>query len=237
MYSLTRHQVLLPANLNMNSISESIRQIRDEMPIEVRLVAVSKYQPVEKLMEAYKAGQRVFGESHAQEVTAKSKMLPEDIDWHFIGHLQTNKVKYIAPFVSLIHSVDSLKLLKEIDRQAAKNGRIISCLLQIHIADEETKFGLDETELILLLESDEYGSMRNVRIDGLMCMATNTDDEEKIRNEFRKVREMFDKVKSKYFGSASHFRELSMGMSDDYPIAMQEGSTLIRVGSKIFGNR
>lgn len=207
------------------------------MPIGVRLVAVSKYQPVEKLMEAYKAGQRVFGESHAQEVTAKSKMLPEDIDWHFIGHLQTNKVKYIAPFVSLIHSVDSLKLLKEIDRQAAKNGRIISCLLQIHIADEETKFGLDETELILLLESDEYGSMRNVRIDGLMCMATNTDDEEKIRNEFRKVREMFDKVKSKYFGSANHFRELSMGMSDDYPIAMQEGSTLIRVGSKIFGNR
>jgi pyridoxal phosphate enzyme (YggS family) len=129
----------------MNSISESIRQIRDEMPIGVRLVAVSKYQPVEKLMEAYKAGQRVFGESHAQEVTAKSKMLPEDIDWHFIGHLQTNKVKYIAPFVSLIHSVDSLKLLKEIDRQAAKNVRIISCLLQIHIADEETKFGLDET--------------------------------------------------------------------------------------------
>lgn len=221
----------------MNSISESIRQIRDEMPIGVRLVAVSKYQPVEKLMEAYKAGQRVFGESHAQEVTAKSKMLPEDIDWHFIGHLQTNKVKYIAPFVSLIHSVDSLKLLKEIDRQAAKNGRIINCLLQIHIADEETKFGLDETELILLLESDEYDSMRNVRIDGLMCMATNTDDEEKIRNEFRKVREMFNKVKSKYFGSAKHFKELSMGMSDDYPIAMQEGSTLIRVGSKIFGNR
>ena len=221
----------------MNSIGESIELIRGEIPEGVRLVAVSKYHPVEKLMVAYEAGQRVFGESHAQEVTAKSKMLPEDIEWHFIGHLQTNKVKYIAPFISLIHSVDSLKLLKEIDRQAAKNGRIINCLLQIHIADEETKFGLDETELILLLESDEYGSMRNVRIDGLMCMATNTDDEEKIRNEFRKVREMFDKVKSKYFGSANHFRELSMGMSDDYPIAMQEGSTLIRVGSKIFGNR
>ena len=237
MYSLTRHQVLLPANLNMNNISESIRLIWDEMPIGVRLVAVSKYHTVEKLMVAYEAGQRGFGESHAQEGTAKSKVMPEDIEWHFIGHLQTNKVKYIAPFVSLIHSVDSLKLLKEIDRQAAKNGRIINCLLQIHIADEETKFGLDETELILLLESDEYDSMRNVRIDGLMCMATNTDDEEKIRNEFRKVREMFDKVKSKYFGSANHFRELSMGMSDDYPIAIQEGSTLIRVGSKIFGSR
>ena len=221
----------------MNSIGENIELIRDEIPEGVRLVAVSKYHPVEKLMVAYEAGQRVFGESHAQEVTAKSKMLPEDIDWHFIGHLQTNEVKYIAPFVSLIHSVDSLKLLKEIDRQAAKNGRIISCLLQIHIADEETKFGLDETELSVLLESEEYGAMKNVRIDGLMCMATNTDDEEKIRNEFRKVREMFDKVKSKYFGSAKHFKELSMGMSDDYPIAIQEGSTLIRVGSKIFGNR
>ena len=221
----------------MNSIGESIELIRGEIPEGVRLVAVSKYHPVEKLMVAYEAGQRVFGESHAQEVTAKSKMLPEDIEWHFIGHLQTNKVKYIAPFISLIHSVDSLKLLKEIDRQAAKNGRIINCLLQIHIADEETKFGLDETELSVLLESEEYDAMKNVRIDGLMCMATNTDDEEKIRNEFRKVREMFDKVKSKYFGSANHFRELSMGMSDDYPIAMQEGSTLIRVGSKIFGNR
>ena len=237
MYSLTRHQVLLLTNLNMNSIGESIELIRGEIPEGVRLVAVSKYHPVEKLMVAYEAGQRVFGESHAQEVTAKSKMLPEDIEWHFIGHLQTNKVKYIAPFISLIHSVDSLKLLKEIDRQAAKNGRIINCLLQIHIADEETKFGLDETELSVLLESEEYDAMKNVRIDGLMCMATNTDDEEKIRNEFRKVREMFDKVKSKYFGSANHFRELSMGMSDDYPIAMQEGSTLIRVGSKIFGNR
>ena len=169
----------------MNSIGESIELIRGEIPEGVRLVAVSKYHPVEKLMVAYEAGQRVFGESHAQEVTAKSKMLPEDIEWHFIGHLQTNKVKYIAPFISLIHSVDSLKLLKEIDRQAAKNGRIINCLLQIHIADEETKFGLDETELSVLLESEEYDAMKNVRIDGLMCMATNTDDEEKIRNEFR----------------------------------------------------
>ena len=219
------------------AIAHNLRLVRESLPDSVRLVAVSKFHPEEELMEAYNQGQRVFGESHVQEMTRKHDALPGDIEWHFIGHLQTNKVKYIAPFISLIHSVDSLKLLKEIDRQAEKNGRIINCLLQIHIADEETKFGLDETELSVLLESEEYGAMKNVRIDGLMCMATNTDDEEKIRNEFRKVREMFDKVKSKHFGSAKHFKELSMGMSDDYPIAIQEGSTLIRVGSKIFGSR
>lgn len=221
----------------MSNIGQNIDLIKGGLTEGVRLVAVSKYRPVEDLQAAYDAGQRIFGESHAQEVMAKESVLPKDIEWHFIGHLQTNKVKYIAPFVSLIHSVDSLKLLKEIDKQAAKNGRMIDCLLQIHIAEEETKFGLDEEELAKLLESEEYRSLKNIRIDGLMCMATNTDDEEQIRREFRQVKKIFDRIKNECFPTSEHFKELSMGMSDDYHIAMEEGSTLVRVGSKIFGLR
>lgn len=221
----------------MSSIGSCVEELKKSVARGVELVAVSKYHPVERLMEAYAAGQRIFGESHAQEVMAKERVMPKNIEWHFIGHLQTNKVKYIAPFIRLIHSVDSLRLLKEIDRQAERHGRTICCLLQIHIAEEESKFGLDKEELAALLESEEYKGLKNVRIDGLMCMATNTDNEDKIREEFRSVKKLFDEVKHKFFLSAPHFKELSMGMSDDYPIAMEEGSTLIRVGSKIFGNR
>lgn len=221
----------------MSNIGQNIDSIKSGLKDGVRLVAVSKYHPVEDLLGAYDAGQRIFGESHAQEVKAKEAVLPKDIEWHFIGHLQTNKVKYIAPFVSLIHAVDSLKLLQEIDKQAAKNGRTIDCLLQIHIAQEETKFGLNEDEARMILASDEYKSLGNIRIAGLMCMASNTDDEEQIRNEFRQVKQMFDRIKDEFFHDAPHFRELSMGMSDDYHIAIEEGSTLVRVGSKIFGMR
>jgi len=221
----------------MNDIRKNILSVRSELTEGVRLVAVSKFHPVEDLQSAYDAGQRIFGESHAQEVMAKESVLPKDIEWHFIGHLQTNKIKYIAPFISLIHSVDSLKLLKEIDKHAMKNGRVINCLLQIHIAQEDTKFGLTEEELTCLLESEEYRALSNIRIDGLMCMATNTDDEGLIRQEFKQMKQIFNKIKEKYFPESEHFCELSMGMSDDYHIAMQEGSTLVRVGSKIFGMR
>lgn len=221
----------------MNDIRKNILSVRSELTEGVRLVAVSKFHPVEDLQSAYDAGQRIFGESHAQEVMAKESVLPKDIEWHFIGHLQTNKIKYIAPFISLIHSIDSLKLLKEIDKHAKKNGRVINCLLQIHIAQEDTKFGLTEEKLTCLLESEEYRALSNIRIDGLMCMATNTDDEGLIRQEFKQVKQIFNKIKEKYFPESEHFCELSMGMSDDYHIAMQEGSTLVRVGSKIFGMR
>ena len=221
----------------MNDIRKNILSVRSELTEGVRLVAVSKFHPVEDLQSAYDAGQRIFGESHAQEVIAKESVLPKDIEWHFIGHLQTNKIKYIAPFISLIHSIDSLKLLKEIDKHAKKNGRVINCLLQIHIAQEDTKFGLTEEKLTCLLESEEYRALSNIRIDGLMCMATNTDDEGLIRQEFKQVKQIFNKIKEKYFPESEHFCELSMGMSDDYHIAMQEGSTLVRVGSKIFGMR
>lgn len=221
----------------MNDIRKNILSVRSELTEGVRLVAVSKFHPVEDLQSAYDTGQRIFGESHAQEVMAKESVLPKDIEWHFIGHLQTNKIKYIAPFISLIHSVDSLKLLKEIDKHAKKNGRVINCLLQIHIAQEDTKFGLTEEELTCLLESEEYRALSNIRVDGLMCMATNTDDEGLIRQEFKQVKQIFNKIKEKYFPESEHFCELSMGMSDDYHIAMQEGSTLVRVGSKIFGMR
>lgn len=221
----------------MSNIGQNIDSIKGGLKEGVRLVAVSKYHPVEDLQAAYDAGQRIFGESHAQEMKAKEAVLPKDIEWHFIGHLQTNKVKYIAPFVSLIHSVDSLRLLQEIDRQAAKNGRVIDCLLQIHIAEEETKFGLDEEEMKSILASEEYKSLNNIRIAGLMCMASNTDNEEQIRREFEQVKLMFDRTKETFFKDSPHFRELSMGMSDDYHIAMEVGCTLVRVGSKIFGLR
>lgn len=201
------------------------------------LIAVSKTKPVEMIEEAYAAGQRVFGENKVQEMVDKYEQLPKDINWHMIGHLQTNKVKYIAPFVALIHGVESLKLLETINKEANKVGRVIPCLLQFHIAQEETKFGLTLEEAREILESEAYRRMQNVRIAGVMGMATNTDNEEQIRAEFRHLKEIFDTLKREYFPGNADFKELSMGMSGDYPIAVQEGSTMVRVGSAIFGAR
>lgn len=223
--------------LIMSDIRNNIKAVVDDLRNGARLVAVSKFNPSERLMEAYEAGQRVFGESQAQELMAKQQVLPADIEWHFIGHLQTNKVKYIAPFISLIHAVDTVKLLKEIDRQGRKNDRVLHCLLEIHIASEESKYGFSKDDLMTFLESGEWKTMDYVSIDGLMCMATNTDDEQQIRSEFRRAKQIYDEVKSRFFSDDSHFCELSMGMSDDYNIALDEGSTLVRVGSKIFGSR
>ena len=222
----------------MTTIENNLKRLLDELNGKgVKLVAVSKYHPVEMLQEAYDAGQRIFGESHVQELDMKQKVLPKDIEWHFIGHLQTNKVKYIAPYVTLIHAVDSMKLLKEIDKQATKVGRVIDCLLQVHVAKEETKFGFLPEELREMLEEGEWKELKHVRIRGLMCMATNTDDEVQIHGEFREVKELFEAVKMRHFSTNEAFSELSMGMSDDYRIAIEEGSTMIRVGSRIFGAR
>jgi PLP dependent protein len=221
----------------MNNIAANIAAIKSQLPEEVTLVAVSKTKPVSDLLLAYEAGQRAFGENKVQEMTEKAQQLPDDIQWHMIGHLQTNKVKYIAPFVHLIHSVDSLKLLREIDKEGKKNGRVIACLLQMHIASEESKFGMDFNELKELLESREFVEMHNISINGLMGMASFTDDESKVREEFRELSNMFHTVKSHYFRFNSAFRELSMGMSGDYGIAVEEGSTMIRTGSSIFGGR
>lgn len=219
------------------SIKEQLATVKSTLPTTTRLIAVSKTKPVEDLQQAYDAGQRVFGENKALEMRDKYEVLPKDIEWHFIGHLQTNKIKYIVPFVSLIHSVDSLNLLKEINKEAAKKGRAIDCLLQFHIASEDTKFGLDYTEAEALLNSEEYASMENIRIVGVMGMATFTNDTDKVRAEFRNLKTIFDKLKEKYFADSDSFKEISMGMSDDYKIAIEEGSTLVRVGSAIFGAR
>lgn len=220
----------------MPSISENIAQTESSLKPGIRLIAVTKTKPAEMLMEAYNAGSKLFGENKVQEMAAKYEALPKDIEWHMIGHLQTNKVKYIAPFVSLIHSVDSLKLLKEINKEAAKNNRIIPCLLQIFIAHEETKFGLSEEEAEEILKSEELRSYKSLKIKGLMGMASNTDDETKIRTEFRGLKNLFDSFKQ-YESEQVEMQELSMGMSGDYPIAVEEGSTLVRVGSAIFGSR
>lgn len=219
------------------SITKNIQLLQAELPQGVRLVAVSKYHPNEAILEAYNAGQRVFGESKVQEMVAKYEALPKNIEWHFIGHLQTNKIKYMASFVSLIHGVDSLKLLKEIDKQAAKAGRRIKCLLQIHIAQEETKFGFTPNECKEMLAQGEWRELKNIQLCGLMGMATNTDDIEQIRSEFRLLSGLFKDLKAAFFADSETFCELSMGMSDDYAEAIQEGSTLVRVGSKIFGER
>lgn len=215
-------------------IGERIEKIRAALPQGVTLIAVSKYHPVESIEVAYCAGQRDFGESKAQDLVKKYQELPKDIKWHFIGHLQSNKIKYIAPFVHLIHSIDSYRLLQEVDRHAAKAGRRISCLLQIHIAQEDTKFGLTPDECIELLEKGEWHSLQNIEIHGLMCMASNTDNEKQIAEEFAAVKELFNRIKELYFKERSEFNILSAGMSDDYPIAIQHGSTHIRVGSGIF---
>lgn len=218
-------------------IGKNILEIRNKLPESVRLVAVSKTKPNEDILAAYEAGQRIFGENKVQDLTQKYEELPKDIEWHFIGHPQTNKVKYIAPFIQLIHGVDSLKLLKVINKEASKNERVIRCLLQFHIAEESTKFGLDEKEADELLMSGEFKELKNVEIAGVMGMATFTDDEKQIRNEFRMLKKIFNSLKNKYFSSSKNFCEISMGMSDDYGIAVEEGSTMIRVGSKIFGAR
>lgn len=218
-------------------IAENLQRVKETLKPGVQLVAVSKYHPVADLREAYDAGQRVFGESHVQELVAKHEVLPQDIEWHFIGHLQTNKVKYMASFVSLIHSADSVKLLKEINKQALKSERVVDVLLQLHVAAEETKFGFTPEEVVALLENDEWKSWTHVRIVGLMAMATNTDDEEQIAQEFERVKNLFFALKERFFAEEPSFRQLSMGMSGDYLIAQEHGSTMVRVGSMIFGYR
>ena len=218
-------------------IAENLKQVLRELPEGVRLVAVSKFHPNEAIEEAYRAGQRVFGESKVQEMTAKYESLPKDMEWHFIGHLQTNKIKYIVPYVSLIHGIDSYKLLTEVNKQAAKVNRTINCLLQLHIAQEETKFGFSFDECRKMLTTGEWKELKNIRICGLMGMATNTDNTEQIKAEFCSISNFFNEVKSTWFINEKTFCELSMGMSHDYHEAIAAGSTLVRVGSKIFGER
>ncbi|MCF8308516.1 MAG: YggS family pyridoxal phosphate-dependent enzyme [Bacteroidales bacterium] len=218
------------------SIKENPEKIKLELPARVKLIAVSKTKPVETIKEAYDAGHKIFGENKAQELINKQPELPEDIEWHFIGHLQSNKVKYLAPFVSMIHSVDRKKILKEINKEAKKNNRVIDCLLQFHIAEEETKFGLSMEEARELIESGAFQGYENVRIKGVMGMATFTEDTEQVRREFKHLNNIFQTLKKEYFNN-ENFRELSMGMSGDYRIAIEEGSTIVRVGSLIFGAR
>ena len=218
-------------------IRENLEKIRATVPEGVTLVAVSKTKPVSDVQEAYDAGQRVFGENHALEMRDKHEALPKDIQWHFIGHLQTNKIKYIIPFVTLIHSIDTANLLEAVNKEARKHDRVVDCLLQFHIAQEETKFGLALDEAKQLLESESFKQMESIRICGVMGMATFTDDEVEIRKEFKHLKAIFDTLKQDYFADQPQFKEISMGMSEDYPIAIEEGATLVRVGSKIFGPR
>ena len=216
---------------------EKYDEIRASLPAGVRLVAVSKFKPAEDIAALYQHGQRVFGENHAQEMKAKHEVLPQDIEWHFIGHLQTNKVKYIAPYVSLIHSIDSLDLLKEVNKHAVKNNRVIPCLLQFHIADEETKFGFTLDECTAMLDSAEFQELKNVKIHGVMGMATFTDDQGQVRREFHHLHDIFDTLKTRYFSQNPDFKELSMGMTDDYPIAIEEGLRFaIREGGRTVGS-
>jgi pyridoxal phosphate enzyme (YggS family) len=217
------------------SIAENLLSIKNNLPTHVTLVAVSKTKPVIDLMEAYEAGQRIFGENKIQEMAEKWEQMPKDIQWHMIGHVQTNKVKYMAPFVSLIHGVDSFKLLKEINKQAAKNNRIVDCLLQMHIAEEETKFGLDEVELDSLLASAEFQDMKNIQIKGLMGMATFTDNQNQIKKEFTHLKTIFDELSNRE--ALRECSVLSMGMSGDYKLAIECNSNMIRIGSSIFGAR
>lgn len=221
----------------MSSIAKNIEEIKKEIPAKVQLIAVSKTKPTSAIEEAYECGQRIFGENKVQELCDKFEQLPKDIAWHMIGHLQSNKVKYMAGFVSLIHGVDSLSLLKEIDKQANKNQRIQDVLLQCFIATEETKFGLSEEELTDLLKSDDFKKLKSISVKGLMGMASFTSDETQIRKEFKSLKSLFDKVKSEFFSEDPSFKEISMGMSGDYKIAIEEGSTMVRIGSSIFGSR
>lgn len=221
----------------MSSVAKNIAEIKKKIPAKVQLIAVSKTKPASAIEAAYECGQRIFGENKVQELCDKFEKLPKDIAWHMIGHLQSNKVKYMAGFVSLIHGVDSLSLLKEIDKQANKNQRIQDVLLQCYIATEETKFGLSEEELIVLLKSDDFKKLKSISVKGLMGMASFTSDENQIRKEFKSLKLLFDKIKSEFFSNDSSFKEISMGMSGDYKIAIEEGSTMVRIGSSIFGSR
>ncbi len=218
-------------------IADVIKEINDRLPDHTRLVAVSKFHPAEAIMEAYACGQRIFGESQVQELRQKYDALPKDIEWHFIGHLQTNKVKYIAPYIAMIHAVDTPKLLTEISRQGVKCNRRIPCLLELHVAQEESKFGFTMQQCEEYLGSGEWHSLDGIEIRGLMCMASNTDDEAQIAREFRSAQDFFIHCKQNYFANDATFCECSWGMSDDYPIAVQHGSTLVRIGSRIFGHR
>jgi len=225
-------------NYGLMSIADNIKRLKNETSVlGVTLVAVSKTKPVEEIQQAYDAGQRLFGENMVQELVEKQEALPKDIQWHLIGHLQSNKVKYIAPFIAMIESVDSLKLLQEIDKHAEKNNRIIDCLLQIYIADEETKFGLGFDETIELLRSEEFGILKHIRIRGLMGIATNTVIEKQLRDEFYELKTFFDGIKQSFFRKDKAFDTLSMGMSSDYKIAIEQGSNMVRLGSTIFGTR
>lgn len=219
------------------SIQTNIELVRKHIPNHVDLVCVSKFHPDEAILDAYNAGERIFGESKVQELSGKYERLPKDIVWHFIGHLQTNKVKYIVDFVQLIHGVDSFKLLSEINKNAEKAGKTINCLLQVYIAQEETKFGFSESELMEVLNSESFKSLKNIRICGLMGMATFTSNKDQIRNEFGQLKTTFDKIKLSFFANDDCFRTISMGMSDDFQIAIEQGSTMVRIGSIIFGNR
>lgn len=219
------------------SISHNIQYLKANLPAQVQLVCVSKFHPITTILEAYNAGQRIFGESKVQELTEKQAQLPADIAWHFIGHLQSNKIKYIIPFVSLIHGVDSPKLLVEINKEAEKQGCKVNCLLQLHIAQEETKFGFSKEELLAFVQSEIYKQLKSVTICGLMGMATYTDNTELVREEFCGLKNLFDELKSSIFSTNESFKELSIGMSDDYKIAIEEGSTMVRIGSAIFGPR
>lgn len=216
---------------------ENFEFIRSTIPENVKLVAVSKTKPVEDILDLYSFGHKDFGENKAQEILAKQPHLPTDIRWHFIGHLQTNKVKYITSFISMIHSIDSFKLLNEVNNQAEKHSRTIDCLLQFHIATEETKFGLDFEEASQLLNSYEFTVLNNIRICGVMGMATFTENKDLVRNEFKKLKTIFNKLKQSFFDEKEYFKEISMGMSDDYKIAIEEGSTIVRIGSALFGDR
>ena len=218
-------------------IKENLALYKIKIPEHVKLVAVSKTKPVSDILLAYHGGHKIFGENKAQELINKQPQLPSDIEWHFIGHMQSNKVKYIAPYICLIHSVDSLKLLKEINKQALKNNRFIDCLLQFHIATEESKFGLNYEEAAEILHSESYSTMENTRVTGVMGMATFTNDEMMIRNEFKQLKDIFENLKQEFFQDDEKFKEISMGMSDDYTIAIDEGSTIVRIGSAIFGMR
>ena len=221
----------------MYDVKGKLKEVLSRLPQGVRLVAISKYHPNEYIEAAYAEGQRIFGESHEQELKLKHESLPKDIVWHFIGHLQTNKVKYIAPYINMVEAVDSLKLLKEIDKQAARCGRVIDVLLELHIAEESTKYGLRLDDCRQLLAGGEWRQLEHVRICGLMMMASNTDDREQIRREFMTAANFFDEIKSQYFADAPWFCERSWGMSDDYDIAVECRSTMVRIGTSIFGPR
>lgn len=221
----------------MSVISDQIKIITETLPDGVELVAVSKFHPVEALKEAYDAGQRIFGESRVQEISQKRLLMPDDVQWHFIGHLQTNKVRQLVPYVSLIHSVDSIKLLESINAESVRIGRVVDVLLQLHVAQEETKFGFTCEDCVDLVDKGVLDRLPNVRVCGVMGMATNTDDMGKVREEFKSIKNVFDTLKQRYFADKPYFKEISMGMSDDYHIAMEEGSTLVRIGTTIFGSR